>query len=550
MNPLSRFPAREWLLRNPNGQEFPFRLETGQSVTIGRDLTSDIPVLDAGVSRHHATLSLDVDGEGQESLWLEDLHSQNGTFVNTERIRRTQVFPGDVITIGRIPLTLAEHPVGEAGGSDPLLRLSSERLSLLLRVTHDFAAEPEKPLIFQRLLEVALEALEGDRGAVLLWEEERTVFFPVAASPRTAFGNLGALLETRLGETVLRGGKARLLWPVTSAKTGLELVRSTRAPVCSAVAIPLLAGAREIGILYLDRTSPPRGFELTDLDFLQALAWVADTALGTSCQLADMRDWNERLESLLTEKAIPLDRVSTKPAPQVTEVEVAGLLRRLESSLSETLTETSGERSLSRAAHGSRTKLLEGALRAGSLHAAAMRRLYERKSARLEEVQLALALQAAVDRRQDLGEHPVKVEQTCAVVCSPDELDMALDLALDAVLCGQDGPALKPSILRCEVESPPDSTDVVLRLRGGKPSEATSARRSLSLSLLERFVKERLHGRVASTGGRGSTLEIRMPPASLVLEDTAGFPVIDRSSETALLSSDTIPANRLQERGS
>ena len=46
-------PVKEWLLRNPAGDELYLRLEPGETSAVGRDLSSDLTILDAGVSRHH-----------------------------------------------------------------------------------------------------------------------------------------------------------------------------------------------------------------------------------------------------------------------------------------------------------------------------------------------------------------------------------------------------------------------------------------------------------------------------------------------------------------
>ena len=66
-------------------------LDPGENV-IGRD---DLGTPD--VSRHHARI--DVDGP---RVWIEDLGSKNGTFVNGERIRRRVALnEGDQIVFGR-----------------------------------------------------------------------------------------------------------------------------------------------------------------------------------------------------------------------------------------------------------------------------------------------------------------------------------------------------------------------------------------------------------------------------------------------------------------
>lgn len=61
-------------------------LQTGRSLTIGRDPTNDIVLDDPLVSRHHARLD---PASGRRAAVLHDLGSYNGTFVNGQRVRGT-----------------------------------------------------------------------------------------------------------------------------------------------------------------------------------------------------------------------------------------------------------------------------------------------------------------------------------------------------------------------------------------------------------------------------------------------------------------------------
>ncbi len=63
---------------------------------IGRGAEADLVVDDAGVSRRHA----EVHSEGGR-VWLVDLGSTNGTFVDGERVATGQLADGSRITIGR-----------------------------------------------------------------------------------------------------------------------------------------------------------------------------------------------------------------------------------------------------------------------------------------------------------------------------------------------------------------------------------------------------------------------------------------------------------------
>jgi predicted component of type VI protein secretion system len=69
---------------------------TKEVSTIGRDVTNEIVIGDAEVSRQHARLTRTPGG-----YVLEDLGSTNGTFVNSERLMAPRVLkPGDLVACG------------------------------------------------------------------------------------------------------------------------------------------------------------------------------------------------------------------------------------------------------------------------------------------------------------------------------------------------------------------------------------------------------------------------------------------------------------------
>jgi pSer/pThr/pTyr-binding forkhead associated (FHA) protein len=74
-----------------SGAEFPIDRD---SILIGRHPDLDMVLHDDAVSERHARISL---AEG--ATWLEDLGSENGTFVNDQRIERVALAPGDRVRI-------------------------------------------------------------------------------------------------------------------------------------------------------------------------------------------------------------------------------------------------------------------------------------------------------------------------------------------------------------------------------------------------------------------------------------------------------------------
>lgn len=71
---------------------------TEDEVVIGRNPTTDITLLDEGISREHALLLFDEDAPGYV---IEDLASTNGTKLNGKPIRSAALSEGDEIQIGQ-----------------------------------------------------------------------------------------------------------------------------------------------------------------------------------------------------------------------------------------------------------------------------------------------------------------------------------------------------------------------------------------------------------------------------------------------------------------
>lgn len=70
--------------------------------TIGRTQDNDIQIDDTGVSSRHAHIVLKPNEllDGHVDVLLEDLGSTNGTLVNDEQVKRCELKPNDVITVG------------------------------------------------------------------------------------------------------------------------------------------------------------------------------------------------------------------------------------------------------------------------------------------------------------------------------------------------------------------------------------------------------------------------------------------------------------------
>ena len=90
-------PGAKLVIRNGGFEGMTYLLE-GLETLIGRNPTTDITLLDDGISREHAIILYDADSD---SYGLEDLQSTNGTQVNGKRVRSVTLQNGDEVQVGR-----------------------------------------------------------------------------------------------------------------------------------------------------------------------------------------------------------------------------------------------------------------------------------------------------------------------------------------------------------------------------------------------------------------------------------------------------------------
>ena len=76
-------------------------LHAGRPQVVGRAGEADITIRDGSLSRRHAKFEL-----VEDTVWVEDLASTNGTRVNGEAVTRRQVAPVDQVVLGSLPVAI------------------------------------------------------------------------------------------------------------------------------------------------------------------------------------------------------------------------------------------------------------------------------------------------------------------------------------------------------------------------------------------------------------------------------------------------------------
>ncbi|HEV8628689.1 MAG TPA: SpoIIE family protein phosphatase, partial [Thermoanaerobaculia bacterium] len=266
----------------------------GDSVVIGRSSTSDLPLPDRFLSRHHARLF-----RAGERYLVEDLGSRNGTLLNGEPVLTpTPVGPGDVIKIsgsllsvheeeGGLEISETSHTVfrpvaellaaAESGGAateGKALERYAQRLRLLNDVHQALGSAVALPELLQLILDRLFDHLHPEQAAIYL-RSGSGALQPVAS--RSTAGVAGRLLASQhLAREVTEKGVAALVLDAQSDARFQSSMSMLSAGVRSLVAAPLLAeGEPALGMVMLTSNAAVRQFGEEDMQLLVSLAAVA-----------------------------------------------------------------------------------------------------------------------------------------------------------------------------------------------------------------------------------------------------------------------------------
>jgi pSer/pThr/pTyr-binding forkhead associated (FHA) protein len=97
------------LIQNGGFEGAVYELFTEETL-IGRNPSTDITLLDEGISREHALILWDADS-GEFSI--EDLQSTNGTKVNGKRVRSATLAEADEIQVGHTRFRFHHGPASD-----------------------------------------------------------------------------------------------------------------------------------------------------------------------------------------------------------------------------------------------------------------------------------------------------------------------------------------------------------------------------------------------------------------------------------------------------
>jgi Nif-specific regulatory protein len=301
-----------------------FALTEGE-ISIGREPSNDVCVLDPAVSRQHCLI------RGGERFRVIDLNSFNGTTVNGVPVEEQPLEHGDQIAVGDTLFLLIIHE-DDAGAPSPtsvqfeeeslelrstvrLLREDAiylnpekvrEALSLNARIEHDLSAllkisttinsVRELKSLQRQLLQLLLETVPAERAAILLTGASPEEIILVAGADRLTDVEEPIKVSRTIVNQVLRDGAAILCNDISETSTfgvAESLIASrTKSLLCA----PLVFFENVTGVIYLN-SSCAGVFDNRHLQLITGIAGIAAVALENALHYEWVESENLQLQT-------------------------------------------------------------------------------------------------------------------------------------------------------------------------------------------------------------------------------------------------------------
>lgn len=296
------------------------------STSIGRDPVRAVSIADSRASSLHAEIVLEEEGR----FVLRDLDSTNGTLLNGVSVQESILSVGDEIKIGSTVLlfTEGEGPaglpkLGEVFGDDdstpstkieiPValteaeflkteerdtrrIRTAHRKLSTLYKISHRINSIRNLPDLYQRTLDLVIEAVRADCGCILVENGDGELVPEAVREPQDSAAGRLAVSRTMAREA-LREGKAILTSDATQDARYESQDSIADHGIRSAICVPLKTPTRNLGVVSVHRLTPLSYFAEEDLEFLVVICNQAAVCIDNVRLFEDVKRTNRLLLS-------------------------------------------------------------------------------------------------------------------------------------------------------------------------------------------------------------------------------------------------------------
>jgi two-component system, NtrC family, sensor kinase len=259
----------------------------GDSLLLGRSPDSDLQIKDHFVSRKHLRIS-----RKGSRIFIKDLNSRNGTFVNGEPINpgiEVELPEGVPVVMGMTVLCFgkgcAEEIQGFLGSIDvaglepeEMEGLAEDRpltaqknMELMIRVSDLLTRSTDIRETLKEILNCIFELLVRiDRAAIILLDSEKAKIKEVIYRMREGVDD--QRFSTEVLEHVIQLKEAFMISDADTQQ-GEDVPDTLKLlNIKSVMCVPLLNRAKLVGVLYVDSIKKPYGFRGEDLHLLSAVS--------------------------------------------------------------------------------------------------------------------------------------------------------------------------------------------------------------------------------------------------------------------------------------
>ena len=300
------------------GKLFPL---TREEVSIGRDPSNEISLLDSLVSRRHCVIRREA-----SAFRLQDLESRNNTFVSGVPVRDRVLVHGDQIRVGN-SILIFQGPSSDSIPGNASLQLDATPVpgaaTVILRKEDALYLQASRPLpataktvrdlnvlldfsrtvnsvrgldaLQEKVLEAVLAIIPADQAAILLTENGVAGFSSIVGRNRELGANQPIHASQTILNRVLEENLAVLSSDVQSDDAYREAESLIERRVHSVLAVPLEVQGKVLGVMYLDASSPGARFDSDLLQLVTTLGNITALALENARQLERLGGENRRL---------------------------------------------------------------------------------------------------------------------------------------------------------------------------------------------------------------------------------------------------------------
>lgn len=300
---------------------------TGDEISIGRDPSNEISLLDSLVSRRHCVIRKE-----ENTFRLQDLESRNNTFVSGVPVRERDLVHGDQIRVGN-SILIFQGPGNESipgnaslkfdvtpvpGAATVILRKEDARylqpsvpeglpataktvrdLNALLDFSRTVNSVRGLPALQEKVLEAIFALIPADQAAILLIEEGIEGFSSIVGRDRRLRANQSIHASQTILNRVLKEHLAVLSSDVQSDETYRAAESLLERRVHSVLAVPLEVQDKILGVMYLEASSPGERFDSDLLQLVTTLGNITALAIENARQLERLGGENRRLNEEL-----------------------------------------------------------------------------------------------------------------------------------------------------------------------------------------------------------------------------------------------------------